>query len=398
MCTMACERHTDAALNSKDLSIYIHWPFCVSKCPYCDFNSHVRERIDQQVWQEAYIQDLQTQAQRVSNHTVTSIFFGGGTPSLMDPKLVEHLLKTIHQLWPVSENVEITLEANPNSMERSKFKAFKNAGINRLSLGIQSLTPETLTFLGRAHSEADARKAIETAQSTFENFSLDFMYAHPKHTPEQWHQELQEILTFQAPHLSLYQLTIEPQTPFESHQRQGRFKMPSPLASEHFYDQTHQLLSKQGYQRYEISNFAQDSRACQHNLAYWRYQEYLGIGPGAHGRLIENTLKYATRAHRSPEIWLQKIHETNSALTHNIPLSPQECLEECLIMGLRLIEGLPLTRLEQHTQGISFWNHIGHTKKEALLKEDLIHPSDDFLKLTPQGHKKLNQILTYLLV
>lgn len=369
----------------------------MSKCPYCDFNSHVRERIDQCAWESAYIQDLTNQASRVPGRTVSSIFFGGGTPSLMDPELVATLLKTIRSLWSVSETAEITLEANPNSMERSKFQAFKNAGINRISLGIQSLNEGTLKFLGRAHSSHEARAAIDTAQRTFENFSLDFMYAHPNHTPDQWQTELQEILQFNAPHLSLYQLTIEAQTPFESYQRQGRFKMPSPLASEAFYDRTLETLQSHGYDSYEISNFSKPGKACQHNLAYWRYQDYLGIGPGAHGRVTENGIKHATRAHRVPEIWLEKIQTTGSALTHNDPLSSEEQLQEALIMGLRLKEGLALNTLEAYTKSTAFWEYIGPHKQAALQEEGLIELVPNLLKLTPLGHKKLNQLLTYLL-
>jgi oxygen-independent coproporphyrinogen-3 oxidase len=349
------------------------------------------------VWQKAYLSDLKTQAQRTQNRKVTSIFFGGGTPSLMDPKTVESILKTIQSLWPLEESIEITLEANPNSLERNKFQAFKTAGINRLSIGIQSLKESSLKFLGRAHSASEAWQALETAQKFFNNYSLDFIYAHPLHTPDAWHKELMEILHVAPPHLSLYQLTIEPQTPFEAQYRQGHFKMPSAITSEAFYDQTQECLTAHGYTPYEVSNFCKPGHASRHNLTYWRYQDYVGIGPGAHGRLTEKNVKYATRSHRAPEVWLEKIQKTGCALTHNTPLEQEACLQEALIMGVRLQEGLCLKNLGAYTPCQDFWMCVGVHKYKALVTENLIEKNSNYLRLTPKGRKKLNQILTYLL-
>jgi len=382
----------------KPLAIYIHWPFCVSKCPYCDFNSHVREQIDPQSWSQAYYTDLKNQSQFATNHQVQSIFFGGGTPSLMPPSIIEDVVTHIHKIWPVASTVEVTMEANPHSSEINKFQSFQAAGINRISLGIQSLIPETLKFLGRAHSKQEALKAIEMAQKIFETHSLDFIYAHPKHTPEEWQKELKELLSFQPPHLSLYQLTIEPQTPFQSYERLGKFKMPSALASEKFFDETIDTLKATGYEQYEVSNFSKPTKACQHNMAYWRSEDYLGIGPGAHGRYTKNNFKVAARAHRSPEKWLELIKSKGCALTHQDQLTREELLEEMLLMGLRLTSGISTARLNQ-VIACDFWEYVGPQKKTHLYSEGLLEDTGDgFLKTTALGLKKLNAVLNYLLI
>tara|TARA_B000000565_G_scaffold254711_1_gene233662 strand:- start:67778 stop:68971 length:1194 start_codon:yes stop_codon:yes gene_type:complete len=383
--------------HKKPLSIYVHWPFCVSKCPYCDFNSHVRESIDHKTWLESYLKDLAYQKQFAPNHEIKSIFFGGGTPSLMPAHIIEGIIDQINKIWDVSKDVEISMEANPNSSEINKFLDFKLAGINRISLGIQSLKSDVLKFLGRAHSSQEALHAIESAQKVFKSYSLDFIYAHPKHTPQEWDEELIEILSINPPHLSLYQLTIEPQTPFQSYERLGKFKMPNEIVSEQFYDQTVTTMINSGYMHYEVSNFAKPGHACQHNMAYWQSKDYLGIGPGAHGRHTKNSRRIATRAHRSPEKWLSLVQQQGHALTHEETLTDQESLEEILLMGLRLTEGIDLKKLDQYASNGSWRNKTAH-KRNNLAKEGLITHEKEKLKTTPQGLKKLNAIIEYLLI
>ena len=383
--------------HKKPLSIYVHWPFCVSKCPYCDFNSHVRESIDHKIWLESYLKDLRYQKQFAQNHELKSIFFGGGTPSLMPAYIIEGIIDQINEFWDVSKDVEISMEANPNSSEINKFQDFQLAGINRISLGIQSLKGSVLKFLGRAHSSKEALCAIESAQKVFKSYSLDFIYAHPKHTPQEWHEELSEIIKISPPHLSLYQLTIEPQTPFQSYERLGRFKMPNEIVSEQFYDQTIATMVNSGYEHYEVSNFSKPGHVCQHNMTYWQSEDYLGIGPGAHGRHIKNNQRIATRGHRSPEKWLSLTLQQGHALTHEEILTDQESLEEILLMGLRLTGGIDLKKLDQYSRNEP-WRNRATQKRKQLADEGLMVPEEQKLKTTPQGLKKLNAIIEYLLI
>lgn len=296
-------------MSLKPLAIYIHWPFCVSKCPYCDFNSHVREEIDQDLWKQSLLQDLKSFYPTTQGFEVTSIFFGGGTPSLMPPQIVETLLLEISKHYPLSSDLEITLEANPNSVEVANFQNLALAGVNRLSLGVQSLKAKNLKFLGRSHSQEEALQAIDISDKFFKRRSFDLIYTLPNQSIEDWEEELEHALKLAGEHLSLYQLTIEQGTPFFIAAHRGDFVMPPPEVSDHFFEWTHAHMKEAGYPAYEVSNFAKPGKACRHNKHYWYYRDYIGIGPGAHSRLTIEGKKYAIRRHRSPEKWLEMVAE-----------------------------------------------------------------------------------------
>jgi putative oxygen-independent coproporphyrinogen III oxidase len=357
------------------LAVYIHWPFCRSKCPYCDFNSHVRERIDERRWTNALIADLDRQAKLAPEHEVVSIFFGGGTPSLMPPETAAALIERVKRHWKPARNLEITLEANPNSAEAERFAGFAEAEVNRLSLGVQSLDPEALKFLGRGHSRAEAIAAIELSQKLFRRTSFDLIYARPGQTRAAWRRELDEALSLAGEHLSLYQLTIEPGTAFYTRARLGEIDMPDG-----------ETAAARGFPAYEISNHAQPGAECRHNLAYWRYDDYLGIGPGAHGRITSSGVKYATRQRRLPEAWLKDTKfEEMSAVRR------ESAVEEMVMMGLRVTEGIPRARLET----------LAECSIEALFGISLTRLIDGgFVTLdgkrftaTPAGRQRLNSVL-----
>jgi putative oxygen-independent coproporphyrinogen III oxidase len=284
------------------VALYIHWPFCRSKCPYCDFNSHVAAAIDHAAWREAYRRELEHYAALLPERRITSIFFGGGTPSLMEEKTVAGILGDVARLWPIDAGVEITLEANPNSAEAQKFAAFRAAGVNRLSLGVQSLRDEELQFLGRGHSAAEARRAIELARQNFPRFSFDLIYARRGQSPETWEKELNEALQLADGHLSLYQLTIEPNTQFYTRAARGETLTAPDDNAATMYELTQNILKDAGLPAYEVSNHAREGAESRHNLAYWHYDDYIGIGPGAHGRYRQNGERFATDTHRAPEV------------------------------------------------------------------------------------------------
>lgn len=322
-------------------ALYIHWPFCAKKCPYCDFNSHVRESVDQTAWREALIADMQAEAKVANSGPLTSIFFGGGTPSLMPPQTVESLLSEARALWGFDPDLEITLEANPSSVEAANFADLRAAGINRVSLGIQSLDDDTLQWLGRLHNSTEALLALETAQRQFDRISFDLIYALPGQSPEQWEAQLRAALSYGTSHLSLYQLTIEPGTRFETDVRRGVFE---PLDSDEaaaLFDLTQTLTNAHGLPAYETSNHARPGQESQHNLTYWRYQDYLGIGPGAHGRRGG----FATVRHKKPENFLKAVSERSHGIAEQRMLSGNEQASEALMMGLRLGEGVDLAAL-----------------------------------------------------
>ncbi|MBU0858346.1 MAG: radical SAM family heme chaperone HemW [Alphaproteobacteria bacterium] len=322
--------------------IYVHWPFCASKCPYCDFNSHVREKIDEDAWREAYLREMRHYAQLTPGRMVDSIFFGGGTPSLMSAQTTQAIIDEVVKCWHVKNDIEITLEANPTSVEAEKFKAFRQAGVNRVSLGIQALNDPDLKFLGRQHNAAEAVAAIKIAASTFDRFSFDLIYARPQHTVEAWQAELNEALNYAVGHLSLYQLTIEPGTPFHTQHARGDFTIPNEDEGAALYEVTQSVLSDRGMPAYEVSNHARPGEESRHNLVYWRYGDYVGIGPGAHGRLTLDGVKHATRAHRAPEIWLERVQGGGHGAHPHETVAHNERLTEALMMGLRLQEGVPL--------------------------------------------------------
>ncbi|MBL0319508.1 MAG: coproporphyrinogen III oxidase [Alphaproteobacteria bacterium] len=381
--------------SSTPFALYIHYPFCLAKCPYCDFNSHVRDKVDHDRWYEAYIEELRYGAGLIPQGEVVSIFFGGGTPSLMPPALTAAIIEEAHKLWNVKENVEITLEANPTSSEKSKFKAFKDAGINRLSLGIQSLNPQDLAFLGRKHSADEARGAIAMAAEIFDNYSFDLIYARPKQQLREWEAELSEALTLAAKHLSLYQLTIEKGTPFYQAYAKHDFEMPGEELAHDFYQLTHAIMEAHGLPAYEISNHAQPGYECQHNLAYWRSLDYLGIGPGAHGRIRSGPVRESFMTIHHPENWLEKVQAHGHGLQQRDVLSQEERLDELLLMGLRLKEGLPLERIEEHL-GVSADILFPQARRQLLRDEGLLESQPDILCLTRKGALVLNQVVTFL--
>jgi oxygen-independent coproporphyrinogen-3 oxidase len=322
------------------LALYIHWPFCVSKCPYCDFNSHVRDSVDQALWRDALLKDLAHESRQASG-TLSSIFFGGGTPSLMPPSTVSALIEAAERHWGFAPNIEITLEANPSSVEAARFADLASAGVNRVSLGLQSLDEEALRFLGRAHDVPEGLAALATAQKAFERVSFDLIYALPGQSEAAWAKQLAQALSFGTSHLSLYQLTIEPGTRFAALAAKGELPEADPDFSASLYELTQELTEAAGLPAYEISHHARLGQESRHNLIYWRYQPYLGIGPGAHGRRGG----MATQRHRKPENWLAALTRNGHGIVEERSISPSDQGIEALLMGLRLHEGVDLARI-----------------------------------------------------
>jgi putative oxygen-independent coproporphyrinogen III oxidase len=351
--------------------------------------------VDHDRWEKALITDLQSVAEITPGRTITSIFFGGGTPSLMPPNMVEKILAFIPTRWAMDPHAEITLEANPTSVEQEKFTALKAAGINRVSLGIQSLDPASLKFLGRQHSATEALGAMEAARKTFDNFSFDLIYTRPGQTVESWQRELDQALDFGPKHLSLYQLTIEEGTPFYLAWHRGDFQMPDAETSAELFEFTNAYMGEQGLPPYEISNYAQPGFECRHNLTYWRYEDYAGVGPGAHSRLTLQGKKYAMRRHRSPEKWLQDIQEKGTGLHKMEALSPDVQHDEYVMMGLRVREGINLKAYETQ-MGQSLLDVFSAEKIKALEGEGLLHLTAEALSLTTVGRQRLNQVLGFL--
>ena len=371
------------------LAIYIHWPFCRSKCPYCDFNSHVRERIDEGGWTRALVADLDHQAALAPERQVVSIFFGGGTPSLMPPETVAALIGRVKAHWPVAPGLEVTLEANPNSAEAERFAAFAEAGVNRLSLGVQSLDPAALKFLGRAHGRDEALAAIALARAHFRRYSFDLIYTRPGQSLGSWREELDEALALAGSHLSLYQLTIESGTQFATRAARGEIDMPDDDLAAQFFEATQDRLAAAGFPAYEISNHARPGAECRHNLAYWRYEDYLGIGPGAHGRVTTAEGRVATRHRRAPEAWLA------APVLETTPISPETALEEMLMMGQRLAEGVPRGRIEAMA-GRDVEALFGPALPR-LVEGRFLTLDDERLSATSEGRQRLNSVLAALL-
>jgi oxygen-independent coproporphyrinogen-3 oxidase len=327
--------------------VYVHWPFCAAKCPYCDFNSHVRHQPpDQARFAAAFVREIAATADRMPGRTVSSIFLGGGTPSLMEPATVGAILEAIGRHWPIAAGAEITMEANPSSVEAGRFRGYRAAGVNRVSLGVQSLDDADLKFLGRLHNVADALAAIEIARANFPRLSFDLIYARPGQSPAAWGLELKAALARAADHLSLYQLTIEDGTPFAALHRAGKLKVPDDDLAADLYAVTQEVCDAAGIPAYEISNHARPGAECRHNLVYWRYGEYAGIGPGAHGRLKLHDGRHATVSERAPEAWLARVEERGDGLIVDDILTQEEEGDEMLLMGLRLAEGIDLARYQ----------------------------------------------------
>ena len=325
--------------------VYVHWPFCLSKCPYCDFNSHVRHAaIDEARFVRAFAAEIAATAARIPGREAVSIFFGGGTPSLMQPSTVGAILDAIARHWSLAPDVEVTLEANPTSVEATRFRGYRAAGVNRVSLGVQALDDAALAALGRLHSAAEALAAVSIARATFPRYSFDLIYARPGQTVAAWRDELARAIAQAGDHLSLYQLTIEPDTPFATLHAAGKLATPDDDTARALYDATQDVCDAHGLPAYEISNHARPGGQCRHNLVYWRYGEYAGIGPGAHGRLDVNGRRYATAAEKNPEQWLALVEARGHGLTVDETLTRTEQADELLLMGLRLAEGIELAR------------------------------------------------------
>ena len=325
--------------------VYIHWPFCLSKCPYCDFNSHVRrEPIDEPRFVRAFTAEIAATAARVPDRTVSTIFFGGGTPSLMQPATVASILDAIAKHWRVAPDVEVSLEANPTSVEATRFRGYRSAGVNRVSLGVQALDDKVLAELGRMHTSREALDAVAIARSIFDRYSFDLIYARPRQDPKDWAAELTRALAEAGDHLSLYQLTIEQDTPFAALHAAGKLVIPDDDLGRALYDTTLEICSAHGLPAYEISNHARPGGECRHNLVYWRGHEYAGIGPGAHGRLDIDGTRYATATEKRPEAWLMRVEANGHGLITDDPLTRENMADEFLLMGLRLAEGIDIAR------------------------------------------------------
>jgi putative oxygen-independent coproporphyrinogen III oxidase len=334
--------------NAPDFAVYVHWPFCLSKCPYCDFNSHVRHGgVDEARFVRAFEAEIAATAARTGGRTVSTIFFGGGTPSLMQPSSVQAILDAIGKHWTVASNVEVTLEANPTSVEATRFRGYRSAGVNRVSLGVQALDDASLKELGRLHTAQEALDAVAVARSIFNRYSFDLIYARPRQSLEAWSTELKRAIAEAAEHLSLYQLTIEPGTPFFGLHKAGKIAIPNDDLGRDLYDLTQLICAGAGLPAYEISNHARPGAECRHNLVYWRGHEYAGIGPGAHGRLNIDGRRYATETDKRPEAWLTRVEEQGHGLTLDEKLQPGEIADEFLLMGLRLAEGIEPERFTQ---------------------------------------------------
>jgi oxygen-independent coproporphyrinogen-3 oxidase len=376
--------------------LYVHWPFCLSKCPYCDFNSHVRERVDHAGWRAALLRELDHYADETAGRTLTSIFFGGGTPSLMEPATVAAVIERAGQRWRSDDDIEITLEANPTSVEAGKFAALADAGVNRVSLGVQALNDADLRFLGRHHSAGEARAAIEIAQANFRRYSFDLIYARPGQALAAWRSELAAALDLAGDHLSVYQLTIEPETVFGAAFRRGELRVPDEDTAAALFELTQDVLGAAGLPAYEISNHARPGRECRHNLTYWRYGDYVGIGPGAHGRLTLGSDKVATRQHRAPEAWLAAVDAAGHATRQRDPVPPQERLTELMMMGLRTVEGVDRARVVAEC-GQSIEDALERHRLDRLVDGGFLVLDGAGLRATAAGRQRLNTVIGELL-
>jgi putative oxygen-independent coproporphyrinogen III oxidase len=378
------------------LALYIHWPFCKSKCPYCDFNSHVRASIDEPRWRAALRRELASGAEATRGRELGSIFIGGGTPSLMAPATVAALLDRAAAHWSFASDIEITLEANPNSAEAARFREIAAAGVNRLSLGVQALDDASLRFLGRGHDRAEALAAIELARENFARFSFDLIYARPNQTTAAWRNELSEALRRAGDHLSVYQLTIEQGTAFATAYARGDFVLCDDETQGALYETTQEVLGAAGLPAYEISNHARAGQESRHNLAYWRYRDYLGIGPGAHGRLTIDGNKYAIANHRAPETWLGAVERGEHGGVTRTALTAAERCNEMAMMGLRLTIGLSRCDFRAET-GDEIETAFARDRLDALVGGGFLELDSAGLRATAAGRQRLNAVLERLL-
>lgn len=379
--------------SSAGFGVYIHWPFCAAKCPYCDFNSHVRHvEIDQKRFASAFAREMATMRGRTGPRTVTSIFIGGGTPSLMRPETVEALIDAVAANWHVPGNIEVTLEANPSSVEAERFRGYRTAGVNRVSLGVQALNDRDLKFLGRLHDVGQALAAIRLARETFPRLSFDLIYARPGQTRAAWAAELSEAIGHAADHLSLYQLTIEEGTPFYGLWKAGKLVTPDPDLAADLYEETQAVTARCGLPAYEISNHAAPGAESRHNLTYWRYGEYVGIGPGAHGRFVENRARAVTITERHPETWLDRVERTGTGVIEEERLDPSQEGDEFLLMGLRLKEGVSLDRFARLSGGRLAPEAIDQLAQLGFVER----VSGNRLRATPNGALVLDAVVADL--
>ncbi|MDC3076292.1 radical SAM family heme chaperone HemW [Paracoccaceae bacterium] len=376
-------------MSRPSLSIYIHWPFCKIKCPYCDFNSYRRESVDQTHWVEAYLRAFDLWFSKLDKRKIGSIFFGGGTPSLLNAKFVELLLQKIDRIWGINNDCEISIEANPNSISELKFRRLKDIGINRVSVGVQSLTDKDLKSLGRDHNKVQALEALEIVRKLFSNFNLDFIYGRQFQTTNMWNDELSQIISLEAPHLSLYQLTIEENTRFYKLLKRDLLKgLPATKIACEMYEITKRLCEEGAYKQYETSNFARKGFRCKHNLAYWKYNDYIGVGPGAHGRIKISGRRYATEEEINPDIWLKKTVASCSSTPKMTLLDNRVVFEEKLIMNLRISEKIPISIFDQKKLQPVVIN---------LKENNLVKLKDNKIVIRKRGTKMLDYIARSLM-
>ena len=380
-------------MSDPGFGVYIHWPFCAAKCPYCDFNSHVRHRpVDQERFAAAFDREMATMRERSGPRAVTSIFLGGGTPSLMKPETVATVLDSVAKYWDVPDGIEVTLEANPSSVEAERFRGYRAAGVNRVSLGVQALNDADLRFLGRLHDVEQALGAIRLARETFPRLSFDLIYARPGQTLDAWQAELEQAISYAVDHLSLYQLTIEEGTRFFTLHQAGKFVMPEPELSADLYRLTQEVTAAHGLPAYEISNHAKPGAESRHNLVYWRYGEYVGIGPGAHGRFIEHGRRTVTFTERLPERWLDLVELKGHGVIGGEVLTRSEEADEYLLMGLRLTEGIDLARYEALAG-----RPLSSRRISTLQDEGVVAPvGNSRLRATPAGMIVLDAVVADL--
>lgn len=373
--------------------VYVHWPFCLSKCPYCDFNSHVRHApIDEERFVRAFTREIESTAARARGRTVSSVFLGGGTPSLMRPQTVGAILDAIGKHWGVADDVEVTLEANPTSVEATRFRGYRTAGVNRVSLGVQALDDSSLKALGRLHSAREALEAVAIARSVFDRYSFDLIYARPEQTPVMWADELRRAILEAAEHLSLYQLTIEEGTPFFGLHAAGKLKTPDETTARILYDLTQEICAHHGLPAYEISNHARPGAECRHNLVYWRGQEYAGIGPGAHGRLDIDGNRHAIATEKRPEAWLMRVEAIGHGIVADDMLNSEERADEFLLMGLRLREGIDPQRYA------ALSGRPLDPRRIAILRDEgaIMISTDGRLRVTQDGFPVLDAVVADL--
>ena len=386
-------------INNKDISVYIHWPYCLKKCPYCDFNSHIsKSKIESQEWEKSYKSEINMEQNLLGHRNVKSVFFGGGTPSLMPTYLIESILNQLAKKWTFSSSVEITMEANPSSVEINNFKSLYETGVNRLSLGFQSLNNNSLNFLGRNHTAQDSFKALEIAKRYFNRISFDLIYGLPNQNEKKWEEELKEAINLAEEHMSAYQLTIEKGTPFYASYRDGKFSLPEEEILLNLYNLTDDLLNSAKLEKYEISNYAIKGSECIHNLDIWQGSEYCGIGPGAHGRIIVNKKWYATQKFSAPNIWLSKFLKEKSSFYEKIEISNKTRAKEILLTGLRLRKGVNIKKLFDNLNIRQKDLIIDETEYYKFNKLGLIETFNNMLRITNKGVPILNHIINKIIL